>query len=248
MSFLARATSFLGSLHEYASTHGNLRDGNVGFWSPHTSNVDWCETNYVYTQYVAEFFNTVTSIPIFLMGVFGVVHGIRNGYRKRFLVPLTTIALIGIGSIAFHATLRKEGQAMDELSMIWGATAMLFSVIETKRDINRQWLAPALLVYLSLFTAAYLLAPADSLIFPVFLLSYSFAIIGLLFGARAYYSQIKNATVQRMLVISTICFFGSFFLFWLPDKLACAQVQRFQLHAIFHLLSVRHIGRAARNV
>ena len=64
-----------------------------------------CESDYVYTPYVAEFFNTLSSLPIFLIGLFGVVWGLRSGYRKRFLIPMAIFSFVGIGSMAFHGTL-----------------------------------------------------------------------------------------------------------------------------------------------
>jgi len=190
--------------------------------------------NYVQSWYIAEFFNTLTSVPIFLFGFLGVVHGLRQGYRARFLVPLALFALVGAGSMAFHGTLLYVGQAMDELPMIWGAAALLFSVVETKPAVGRWWLAPALVAYCVAFTAAYLLTPD---LFVYFLLSYIALILSIFFGSLAYYRRIEHAGAKRMLAAAAVLYLGGFFLFWLPDKLACANVQRFQFHALFHLTS-----------
>ncbi len=34
----------------------------LGFWGPRTASVDWCEPNYVWSHYVAEWWNTITSV------------------------------------------------------------------------------------------------------------------------------------------------------------------------------------------
>ena len=34
---------------------------------PHTSEIDWCETNYAVTPHVAEFWNTLSSLPMLLV-------------------------------------------------------------------------------------------------------------------------------------------------------------------------------------
>ena len=40
----------------------------VPFWGPVTANYDWCESNYAVSQYVAEFFNSISSLPTFTVG------------------------------------------------------------------------------------------------------------------------------------------------------------------------------------
>ena len=87
----------------------------TAYWGPPSASEDWCEVNYVYSPYIAEFFNVISSIPIVLAGILGVWIGLRGGYRKRFIVPCALTILVGLGSIAFHGTLLYWGQAMDEL-------------------------------------------------------------------------------------------------------------------------------------
>jgi len=123
---------------------------------------------------------------------------------------------------------------MDELPMIWAAAALLFSVFETKPEIERTWLAPALVLYCAGFTAAYLSSPD---LFVFFLLTYIALILSLFFGSLAYYSRIQHIAAKRLLVAAAVLYLGGFFLFWLPDKLACKSVQAFQFHALFHLTS-----------
>ena len=43
----------------------------AGYWGLPTSTIDWCEQNYAVTPYVAEFFNTVSSLAMVLAGVLG---------------------------------------------------------------------------------------------------------------------------------------------------------------------------------
>ncbi len=43
-------------------------DTAVGFWSPATANHDFCEKNYVYTYYIAEFWNTLSALLIVYVG------------------------------------------------------------------------------------------------------------------------------------------------------------------------------------
>jgi hypothetical protein len=62
----------------------------VGFWGPSTSSVDWCESNYEMTEYMAEFNNTLSSFSLVLTGVLGLI--MHPWSEKRFkLAFLTTI-------------------------------------------------------------------------------------------------------------------------------------------------------------
>jgi hypothetical protein len=51
----------------------------LGYWSPRTASVNWCEPDYVYTPYVAEFWNTLSSVPIALLGALATYNAIRYG-------------------------------------------------------------------------------------------------------------------------------------------------------------------------
>ena len=37
-----------------------------GFWGPVTASIDWCEENYERTPYLAEFWNSISSLFLFL--------------------------------------------------------------------------------------------------------------------------------------------------------------------------------------
>jgi len=48
---------------------------------------------------------------------------------------------------------------------------------------------------------------------------------------------VRHDGAKRLLVAAFVFYVGGFAVLWLPDRLACARVQRFQLHALFHLTS-----------
>lgn len=102
-----------------------------GFWGPPTSSVDWCEGNYAHVPYVAELFNTLSSLAIVAAGVLGLwLH--RRLLERRFALCFASVALVGLGSIAFHATLRFELQMADELPMLYSAIIMVYILIENR--------------------------------------------------------------------------------------------------------------------
>lgn len=118
-----------------------------GFWGPPTSTVDWCESNYERTRYVAEFFNTTSSLSMVLAGLLG-LYLYRTVFEKRFLVAFGLLVAVGLGSIAFHGTLRFGLQMLDELPMLYLVAWMTFILLEdgpTRRF--RAWLGWGLLTY-----------------------------------------------------------------------------------------------------
>ena len=62
----------------------------TGFWGPSTSSVDWCESNYEMTEYMAEFNNSLSSFSMVLSGLLGLM--MHPWAEKRFkLAFITTI-------------------------------------------------------------------------------------------------------------------------------------------------------------
>jgi len=85
------------------------------------------------TIYFAEFYNALSSIPIFLFGVFGLWKLKYSFPEKRFALAFLAIAIVGIGSFLFHGTLRYWAQWLDELPMLYGNIVCCYIVIEHDR-------------------------------------------------------------------------------------------------------------------
>ena len=120
--------------------------GNAGKWGAITSSVDWCELNYQWSHYIAEFWNSTSSMSMVLAGLLGILLH-RNILETRFLLAFFFVSVLGIGSIAFHGSLKHETQMMDELPMLYAAFTTTFILLENKIDLQRRWLAPLLLVW-----------------------------------------------------------------------------------------------------
>jgi len=103
---------------------------NPPFWGPVSSNVDWCEKNYEYTPYIAEFWNTISNIPMIVLGFYGAYTSYKLGIGLRFPLGNLTLAVVGIGSWMFHMTLLYKYQLMDELPMILGSLVYLYIMLD----------------------------------------------------------------------------------------------------------------------
>lgn len=82
-----------------------MAEGISSFWGPVTS-VDWCEKNYVYSSYIAEFFNTISNIPSILLALVGLTNALRQRFEKRFSVLNISNMILAIGSMLYHSTLQ----------------------------------------------------------------------------------------------------------------------------------------------
>jgi dihydroceramidase len=80
---------------------------------------------------VAELFNTLSSLAIVAAGVLGLWWH-RRLLERRFSLCFLSVALVGLGSIAFHATLRFELQMADELPMLYSAIIMVYILVENR--------------------------------------------------------------------------------------------------------------------
>jgi dihydroceramidase len=107
------------------------------FWGNSTSSVNWCEVDYEYSNYIAELFNTTSSLFIVMAGCYGsVLH--RKWIKLSFHCAFLSTAVVGLGSIAFHATLKKSTQALDEVPMLFSAMSFLYVSIQLHLDLGQR--------------------------------------------------------------------------------------------------------------
>eukprot|EP00557_Chaetoceros_sp_GSL56_P004669 CAMPEP_0176506182 /NCGR_PEP_ID=MMETSP0200_2-20121128/16896_1 /TAXON_ID=947934 /ORGANISM="Chaetoceros sp., Strain GSL56" /LENGTH=104 /DNA_ID=CAMNT_0017905795 /DNA_START=573 /DNA_END=884 /DNA_ORIENTATION=+ len=95
------------------------------FWEPHSSSIDFCESNYLISNYIVEVHNSWSSIVgLSLFGILGLA--INNHTRElRHTVAYSILVLIGLGSAGLHGTLHWFLQSSDELPMMY----LLLSII-----------------------------------------------------------------------------------------------------------------------
>ncbi|NXB68763.1 ACER1 ceramidase, partial [Struthidea cinerea] len=95
-------------------------------FSYQSAEVDWCESNFVRSAVIAEYYNTDrTSLFSFLLltsSKFLVLEGAEPPWacgRVELCHLKVSLLLAGIFSMYFHMTLSYVGQLLDELSILW---------------------------------------------------------------------------------------------------------------------------------
>jgi dihydroceramidase len=167
------------------SFRGAVPAGNAGMWGPITSSVDWCEKNYVYFSWVAEFWNSLSSFAMVAVGLAGMFLN-RSVLETRFLLAFFFVALLGLGSVLFHASLKHETQMCDELPMLYAVFTTLFIVLD-ERVGNRFPLAALLIVWSVVTSAATVFAAGET----------QFALFHLSFGSAEFYSLYRVYCIYR---------------------------------------------------
>ena len=106
-----------------------------GYWSPQTSQMNFCEEDYIITLYIAEFFNTISNVAYLYWAV--VTLPCSSSPWKIWTWPLTHISLVTIGltSALFHVALHHHGQLLDESSMYLLCASMDFPLWTTPKAV-----------------------------------------------------------------------------------------------------------------
>lgn len=113
-------------------------NNKVGFWGPPTATLEWCEDNYDFNYYIAEFWNCVSSFTYIIPAFVGILFAIQDRLEVRFIYSYSGMILVGIASFLFHMTLKIETQMLDELSMVWTITFFVYSAYECNSPRNQR--------------------------------------------------------------------------------------------------------------
>nr|XP_040140912.1 alkaline ceramidase 3 isoform X2 [Ictidomys tridecemlineatus] len=204
-----------------------------GYWGPTTSTLDWCEENYFVTEYVAEFWNTVSNLIMIIPPILGAIQSIRDGLEKRYIGSYLALTVVGMGSWCFHMTLQYEMQLLDELPMIYSCCIFVYCMFECfkmKNSVNYHLLFTLVLFSLLVTTVMY-----GMLVFTLVL--------------RSIYIVTWVYPWLRGLGYTSLGLFLLGFLLWNIDNIFCDSLRDFrreappilgvttQFHAWWHILT-----------
>jgi len=224
----------------YQEHHGLRKFDRDGFWGAPSATIDWCESNYELTHFVAEFWNTISNVFLLWFAIKGFLMCKRENLSSDLKLLFLFNATIGIGSAAFHGTLLKTMQQLDETPMVLAITQWLYILFKRNIPKTLKVVAPYVVVGHDVVFAichAYFQSVTPFQIY--FTIMVLISALRLLF---LYENDFKeNSQVRRLIrhyFLSMLIGVG----FWLSDQHLCEQMQTQmpfnpQGHAWWHLFT-----------
>ncbi|XP_076917179.1 alkaline ceramidase-like [Bidens hawaiensis] len=203
------------------------------FWGPVTSSTEWCEQNYVYSSYIAEFYNTISNIPSIILSFVGLVIALSQRFEKRFSILHISNMILAIGSMLFHATLQRLQQQGDETPMVW--EMLLYIYILYSPDWHYKSTMPT---FLFLYGALFAIFHSQIRFDIGFKVHYIILCLLCIPRMYKYYIHTQDKSAKRVaklyiitLLIGLTC--------WICDRLFCKSVSLWHVnpqgHALWHL-------------
>lgn len=194
------------------------------YWGPVTSTVDWCEANYVLSDVVAEMFNTGSSLAMVVAGLLGLIR--ERALPVRYRVAFALLVLVGLGSVAFHATLRFETQMLDELPMVY----LVLVVVHAISGVRARW--PFVLAGIVLTV----LCAGNRGQTQFFIFQLGFGSLEVFALAKTWMLQRTAPPETRRLYRYGMLSYAVAVIAWFIDIRFCAVIGDLKLHAVWHVL------------
>lgn len=187
------------------------------------SSINWCETDYLYNEYIAEFWNTITGFSLIFAGIYNFYINKRKNIQELYYSNFL-LMLVGIGTILFHGTLFYFFQLIDEIPMLL-LVIEYYRLIHGNNEILFKLYSSIPIIILSYYShPVYQTVLFQVSIFTgVLLLSFHFY----------YFKEKYNIDTRELPIIFVICIVS--FLIWNLDRLYCNQLSYLNLHAIWHI-------------
>lgn len=182
-----------------------------------SSTIDWCEKNNETFVIIVEFWNSISSLFISLLGIIGIYYCPNMAILYHTLIP------IGISSFYFHATLSLLGQMLDELFIGYSIVLSLHYV----NNCVYKFCNPYYLIFINGTQIILLfINPNLNRLILFMYAGYCYKIINHVKNTTNIDLSVKYITIsQYVFLVAIFC--------WVIDYLCFIQLN---LHAVWHVL------------
>jgi len=202
------------------------------------STVNWCEEDYARSAYVAEWYNTLSSVAIISGGFLGLIL-----YPPADRSVFHALTVVGVGSVLFHATLTAWAQMLDEIPMLLVIHDLMINIcppLQARGHLLRRFG-----VALSIALAVTAQCKAFFGAFEFYLFQGTFIILcgsfAVYTGLMWYRSDTRLTKAAKGNFTRGATLFLGGWVMWLTEQSCCTYIKEYnipvQLHAVWHLLS-----------
>jgi dihydroceramidase len=206
----------------------------AGYWGVPTAVHQFCEPKYATSKYVAEFYNSISSLLYVLVAAYALS---RREFRQDPSMVLTAalVALIGLGSAAFHGTMLFEYEMCDEVPMLLFIAVALFNKMGVHAWLIRPASCAVFATAVVAATAALTYVYIKSGEYELFIAGFTFLVVVVTALSLSWRSSQHVTSFARNLSIGCIVL-GK--IVWEIEVRACATSERvWPLHVCWHVLS-----------
>jgi dihydroceramidase len=192
----------------------------------------------------------LSSVPTLTVGLYFALKAHAHGYGFRFAFVGWMLAFVGFGSVAFHGTLTRFGQVLDELPMLYASSiflwisASLSYPADQEGDARSAKLGYGLVLYCGAVTYAYGKGGFTFFFVAYALTVFAVAATTLKAARRSPSKSVAAPYASRAFGI----YLGGFLALWVPEQAFCGnrlhahqhsplQDLPLPLHAFFHVTS-----------
>lgn len=190
--------------------------------------------------YLAEFWNSTSSLALSIFGVIGFYLTRRAKFEFRYQLFNLFVAVVGLGSAAFHGTLLYSMQMWDELPMVYTTMVILYILSCKEKPAGKGDLKAGIFYFLyALVCSAVHFLHAFVTIFQV---HFGVLVFSAQLWALIYASRFKMMSMHKKLFWPYLFFQFTALGAWLIDLHFCQWIEdnlpfNPQLHAIWHTFS-----------
>lgn len=227
-----------------------MTSGKEGFWGERTATIDWCESNYELSEYMAEFWNTVSNLVMIVLPLYSIAWSLRLRRRNarlrqealrgqliasQFELPRSVVLaqlgllLVGVGSWMFHMTLLYPMQLLDELPMIYGSAILIFAQHDLILSVNEfehgasKALRPVAALALALYSALVTFVYLSVWKNPLFHeAAYGLMVFVLVAQSLVLIRRLKSS---KRIYLTSLAYYALGFTFWNLDNNICSTLK-----------------------
>tara|TARA_B100000470_G_scaffold220919_1_gene210192 strand:- start:910 stop:1515 length:606 start_codon:yes stop_codon:yes gene_type:complete len=192
------------------------------YWGTPDISVQFCEDKYVVSEYIAEYYNTLTAAAYIIIGCLF--------FNTRFKNISVLVMLMGLGTAILHGTLRYYGQWLDEVAMLLLSFFLIKYLREREKKETKSYFCGLIVTLYFIFNKR----------FHLFVL--------LFFAMQCYIYKLANKrkaklnrTKKYIVNIYTTLLLLSMF-WWMLDQYFCNYIKSYQLHAFWHVGTALSLG------